>query len=64
MIYFGPSFHSRLCVIPAMLKKLAPIGSAIFTSLLPVYEADRTMKIMAAAMTFYFWTQLCYYEVY
>ena len=54
MIYFGPSFHSRLCVIPAMLKKLAPTGSAIFTSLLPVYKADCPTKTTTIAVTFYF----------
>ena len=45
-------------------QKLVPTRSAIFTSPLPVYKATRPMKTMAIAMTFYFYTQLCYYAVY
>ena len=54
MIYFYPSFCSRLRVISAMLQKLAPTGSTVITNLLPIYEANYPTKTMAAAVTFYF----------
>ena len=45
-----PSFMSSLL----WPQKLASTGSTIFTRQLPVYEADRPMKTVAVAVTFYF----------
>ena len=54
MVYFYPTFCSRLRVVLAMLQKLAPIGSSIFSGLLPTYEADCPTKTTVVAMTFHF----------